>query len=93
MTNRTSIEVINKIDAIARSRGCEVEQIAISMERGEASLLFLHTDSEVYSAHSYCWFDGEELPRSTFWGAYDLNLDGARRVWTEKARQFMQGWS
>ena len=53
MTNRTSIEVINKIDAIARSRGCEVEQIAISMERGEASLLFLHTDSEVYSAHSY----------------------------------------
>ncbi len=93
MTKRTSIEVVNKIDAIARSRGCEVEQIALSMERGEASLIFLHTAREVYSAHSYCWFDDEELRDQTHWGAYDLNIDGARRVWTEKARRFMEGWN
>lgn len=86
------IEVINKIDSIARARGCEVEQVAISMERGEAALVFYSPRSELYSSHSYAWFDGEELRDQTHWGAYDLTLDGARRVWTEKARRFMEGW-
>lgn len=87
-----TIQVVNKLDAIARSRGCEVEQVAISLERREAALIFLHKDSEVYSAHSYSWWDGEALPNSTHWGAYDLNLDTARKVWAEKSRQFMEGW-
>lgn len=87
-----TIEVVNKLDAIARSRGCEVEQVAISLERREAAIILMHKDSEVYSAHSYSWWDGEALPNSTHWGAYDLNLDTARKVWAEKSRHFMQGW-
>ena len=87
-----SIQVVNKLDAIARARGCEVEQVAISLESREASVIFLHPEAETYSAHTYTWWDGEELPNSTHWGAYDCNLDMARKVWAEKSRRFMEGW-
>ena len=87
-----TIEVIGKLDAIARARGCEIEQVSISLERREAAIIFINKESEVYSAHSYTWWDGEALPNNTHWGAYDLNLDTARKVWAEKSRRFMEGW-
>ena len=90
MTN--TMDIIGKLDTIARARGCEVEQVSISLERREAAVIFISKQSDVYSAHSYTWWDGEALPSSTHWGAYDLNLDTARKVWAEKSRQFMQGW-
>lgn len=90
MTN--TMEVISKLDAIGRGRGCEIEQVSISLERREAAVIFISKETEVYSAHSYSWFDGEALPSSTYWGAYDCNLDMARKIWAEKSRQFMQGW-
>ena len=90
MTN--TIDIIGKLDAIARGRGCEIEQVSISLERREAAIIFISKETDVYSAHSYTWFDGEALPSCTHWSAYDLNLDTARKVWAEKSRQFMQGW-
>lgn len=91
MTTNT-LNVVQALDSIARSRGCEVEQVAISLDKREAAVIFLHTDSEVYSAHSYGWWDTESMPKNTYWGSYDLNLDGARRVWAEKSRRFMEGF-
>jgi hypothetical protein len=87
-----AIKVINQIDSIARGRGCEVEQVAISIDKREASVIFFHTDREVYSAHSYGWWDTEDLPNHTYWGSYDLTLDSARRIWAEKSRRFMEGY-
>lgn len=87
-----AIKIINQIDSIARGRGCTVEQVAISLDKREAAVIFFHDDSEVYSAHSYGWWDTEDLPRNTYWGSYDLNLDSARRVWAEKSRHFTQGY-
>lgn len=91
MTTNT-LKVVQTVDAIARARGCEVEQVAISLDKREAALIFFHPDREVYSAHSYGWWDTEEMPSHTYWGSYDLNLDGARRVWAEKSRRFMEGY-
>ena len=91
MTTNT-LNVVQALDSIARSRGCEVEQVAISLDKREAAVIFLHTDSEVYSAHSYGWWDTDPMPKNTYWGSYDLNLDGARRVWAEKSRRFMEGF-
>ena len=90
--SKSTIEVVNKLDSIARARGCEVEQVSISLDKREAAVIFLHPDREVYSAHSYGWWDTEEMPSYTYWGSYDLNLDGARRVWAEKSRRFMEGF-
>lgn len=87
-----TLQVVQTVDAIARARGCEVEQVSISLDKREAALIFFHPDREVYSAHSYGWWDTEEMPSHTYWGSYDLNLDGARRVWAEKSRRFMEGY-
>ena len=63
MTTNT-VKVVQTVDAIARARGCEVEQVAISLDKREAALIFFHPDREVYSAHSYGWWDTEEMPHT-----------------------------
>ena len=87
-----TIKVVSQLDSIARGRGCSIEQVAVSIDKREAAVIFWHDDKEVYSAHSYGWWDTEEMPRHTYWGSYDLNLGGARRVWAEKSRRFMEGF-
>ena len=88
----STFEVVKKLSEIATARGCTLEQVAVSLERGEAAAIFYSDRAETYQAHSYAFFCDEPLRDHTHWGAYDLDLDGARRVWTEKARRFMQGW-
>jgi len=91
MTHST-FEVVKKLSEIATARGCTLEQVAVSLERGEAAAIFYSDRAETYSAHSYAFFECEDLRSHTHWGAYDLNLDGARRVWAEKCRRFMEGF-
>ena len=87
--SKSTIEVVNKLDEIAHSRGCEIEQIAVSLNKTEAAVIFKHNGRDVYSVHSYFWFTGEPLRNFTDHGSYDCDLATARRVLTRKARYFM----
>lgn len=87
--SKSTIQVVNKLAQIAHGRGCEIEQIALSLDKTEAAVIFRTKGTKTYSAHSYFWFDGEPLGNNTCHGSYDCDLPTARRVLTRKARYFM----